>query len=294
MKTNGRINSRAAVAGTLALVVVATWAAPAPAEETMKREAHARAARGPMSIDGKLSFDLAAGTLGGTVALTNVAYAKDSRLKLADGRSVEATLSGTLTFSGTHGGGPHGEGQGKVVLSGTFSRKDGGGGGTVNGEGFWAGSADALAGVMVIEARWPELKYEGGGAASPDEFWLALPPFQFEPLVPTGDDGSGSLFAHLTWKTGFFAVAALVGVAGLGLALVRARRGRKRTPAATCSDPGCRKPLRTGAKFCPHCGRPTAGAVRPPQAPPGRTCPRCGRRAPAGKNLCAFDGTRLS
>jgi hypothetical protein len=277
--------------------------------------------RDQASIEGYIDFDLSNGPVNGTVEFKNLPYASGSLLKLKDGNSVEATISGTLSFTGTHYGGTLSQIEGNVSLNGTFNRKDDECTGRISGDGNWIGQTDALIGTLRIDAYSPQLNYNGCDAASPDTFWLTLPPLRYEPLL--------QLNPNPWWS--------LLSVAGIGATLIALlvlfylRYSRKRgavissawpipipvpiiQPPPTVKLESCDKCgglLKPGKKFCTACGatrRPTSqgasatsigtGSTGGKEVGPAtviRRCPnpQCRQPLSLGKQFCTRCGTRV-
>jgi hypothetical protein len=175
------IGYRAAGVALLAVGLVDGWTIAAGAEP--KTEATVELRSGPVGVYGVVNFELAGGPVNGAIRLINVPYVGTSLLKLSDGRMVAATLSGKVSLSGWHGGGPLSSMEGPIVLNGTFTRTDTGCSSVVGGEGTWLGRLDGLLGILLIDAYWPAVAYQGCGAASPDEFRVWLPRLRFAPLL---------------------------------------------------------------------------------------------------------------
>jgi len=175
------IRFQAAVLGLLVASILSGWPVVAGAEP--KREATVELRHGQIGVYGVVSFDLAGGPVNGAVRLMNVPYAGTSLLKLSGGQMVAATISGNMTLSGQHGGGPLSSMEGPIVLKGTVNRADTGCSAAVSGQGTWLGRVDGLLGMLLIDAYWPALAYRGCSAASADEFRIWLPRLRFAPLL---------------------------------------------------------------------------------------------------------------
>jgi hypothetical protein len=171
----------AIVAGLLAATVLTAWPGGGGAEP--KREATVELRHGQVRVYGVVNFDVAGGVVSGAVRMMNVPYAGNSLLKLADGRMVPATLSANMNLTGAHGGGPLSSMEGRIALNGTVTRADTRCSAAVSGQGVWQGSVDALLGMLLIDAYWPALAYQGCGAAPRDEFRAVLPRLRFTPLL---------------------------------------------------------------------------------------------------------------
>lgn len=74
--------------------------------------------------------------------------------------------------------------------------------------------------------------------------------------------------------------------AGLGLGRMFAEgMSDVTTTASGTTCPHCGAAVRSGARFCPECGKPVGA--------PGITCPSCGKEVPAGTKFCPDCGANL-
>jgi hypothetical protein len=177
-----KVGVRAAVVALMAAGLLAA-SPPDAADADTKRAATVELRNGQLGVFGVVNFDVAGGAVNGAIRVLSVPYASSALLKLADGRMVSATLSANMTMTGKHGGGPLTMMEGIILLNGRITRSDDGCSAAATGQGSWLGRVDALLGMLVIDAYWPALAYQGCGAAPRDEFRLMLPRMRFAPLL---------------------------------------------------------------------------------------------------------------
>lgn len=165
---------------TLAALVLA-GRCPALADQGRRAVLDVNLGQGAMK--GEVRFDLAGGPATGEIVLHDLPFGQRSPLLLADGSTTPARIDGIVRLTGTQRGGPLGAMDGTAELEATFTCAGSGCKGAVRGRGSFTGATDGLLGTLQIIAHWPEVRYDGCGAASPAEFHLALPPMGFAGLM---------------------------------------------------------------------------------------------------------------